>query len=95
MKHCLDLLDLHHDYPVFRKCEVDNVHMVYRTGHSNLYLRHSRIRHLQHDNKTKSTADTPLGLYQGVTEQVVMSRTPGSFRTVLVPRGSSKAEWES
>jgi len=39
------------------------------------------------------TADTPLGLYQGVTEQVVMSRTPGSFRTVLVPRGSSKAEW--
>src|SRR5262249_58559993 len=40
-------------------------------------------------------ADTPLGLYQGVTEQVVMSRTPGSFRTVLVPRGSSKAEWES
>ena len=51
MKHCLDLLDLHHDYPVFPKCEVDNVHMVYRTGHSNLYLRHSRIRHLQHDNK--------------------------------------------
>src|SRR5215467_10325654 len=41
------------------------------------------------------TADTPLGLYQGVTEQVEMSRTPGSFRTVLVPRGSSKAEWES
>jgi hypothetical protein len=39
------------------------------------------------------TADTPLGLYQGVTEQVVMSRTPGSFRTVLIPRGSSKAEW--
>jgi crotonobetainyl-CoA:carnitine CoA-transferase CaiB-like acyl-CoA transferase len=41
------------------------------------------------------TADTPLGRYQGVTEQVVMSRTPGSFRTVLVPRGSSKPEWES
>jgi phosphate transport system substrate-binding protein len=41
------------------------------------------------------TADTSLGLYQGVTEQVAMSRTPGSFRTVLVPRGSSKAEWES
>ena len=40
-------------------------------------------------------ADTPLGRYQGVTEQVVMSRTPGSFRTVLVPRGSSKPEWES
>ena len=39
------------------------------------------------------TAETPLGLYQGITEQVVMSRTPGSFRTVLVPRGSSKPEW--
>ena len=30
---------------------------------------------------------------QGMTDQVVMSRTPGSFRTVLVPRGSSKPEW--
>ena len=39
------------------------------------------------------TAETPLGLYQGISEQVVMSRTPGSFRTVLVPRGSSKLEW--
>jgi len=39
------------------------------------------------------TADTPLGSYQGFTDQVVLSRTPGSFRTVLVPRGSSKPEW--
>jgi crotonobetainyl-CoA:carnitine CoA-transferase CaiB-like acyl-CoA transferase len=39
------------------------------------------------------TAETPLGLYQGIAEQVVMSRTPGSFRTVLVPRASSKPEW--
>ena len=39
------------------------------------------------------TAETPLGLYEGITEQVVMSKTPGSFRTVLVPRGSSKPEW--
>ncbi|MGA8914507.1 MAG: hypothetical protein WB474_00800 [Nitrososphaeraceae archaeon] len=39
------------------------------------------------------TAETPLGLYQGMTEQVVMSRTPGSYRTVLVPRGYSKPEW--
>ena len=39
------------------------------------------------------TADTPLGRYQGLTEQVQMSGTPGSFRTVLVPRGSSKPEW--
>ena len=39
------------------------------------------------------TAETPLGTYQGLTDQLVMSRTPGSFRTVLVPRGSSKPEW--
>jgi crotonobetainyl-CoA:carnitine CoA-transferase CaiB-like acyl-CoA transferase len=39
------------------------------------------------------TAETPLGSYQGMTDQVVMSRTSGSFRTVLVPRGSSKPEW--
>jgi crotonobetainyl-CoA:carnitine CoA-transferase CaiB-like acyl-CoA transferase len=39
------------------------------------------------------TAETPLGIYQGITDQIVMSRTPGSFRTVLVPRGSSKPEW--
>jgi crotonobetainyl-CoA:carnitine CoA-transferase CaiB-like acyl-CoA transferase len=39
------------------------------------------------------TAETPLGTYQGLTDQMVMSRSPGSFRTVLVPRGSSKPEW--
>jgi crotonobetainyl-CoA:carnitine CoA-transferase CaiB-like acyl-CoA transferase len=39
------------------------------------------------------TAETPMGTYQGMTDQVVLSRTPGAFRTVLVPRGSSKAEW--
>src|SRR5262249_10853917 len=39
------------------------------------------------------TAETPLGSYQGLTDQVVMSRTPGSFRTALVPPGSSKPEW--
>jgi crotonobetainyl-CoA:carnitine CoA-transferase CaiB-like acyl-CoA transferase len=39
------------------------------------------------------TADTPLGRYQGVTEQVRMSETPGRYRTVLVPRGSSRPEW--
>ena len=39
------------------------------------------------------TAETPLGTYQGLTDQVVLSRTPGSFQTVLVPRGSSKPEW--
>jgi len=39
------------------------------------------------------TAETPLGTYQGFTDQVVLSRTPGAFRTVLAPRGSSKPEW--
>jgi crotonobetainyl-CoA:carnitine CoA-transferase CaiB-like acyl-CoA transferase len=39
------------------------------------------------------TADTPLGHYQGVTDQVHMSRTPGHYRTVLVPRGSSRRQW--
>jgi hypothetical protein len=38
------------------------------------------------------TAETQLGTYQGFTDQTVM-KTPGSFRTVLVPRGSSKPEW--
>ncbi|MBQ6641973.1 MAG: CoA transferase [Saccharopolyspora sp.] len=39
------------------------------------------------------TAETPLGHYQGVTDQVRMSETPGRYRTVLVPRGSSRPEW--
>jgi crotonobetainyl-CoA:carnitine CoA-transferase CaiB-like acyl-CoA transferase len=39
------------------------------------------------------TAETPLGTYQGMTDQVILPRTPGVFRTVLVPRGSSKPEW--
>jgi hypothetical protein len=39
------------------------------------------------------TAETPLGTYQGLTDQVVLSKTRESFRTVLVPRGSSKPEW--
>src|SRR6476646_2858503 len=39
------------------------------------------------------TAETPCGFYQGMTDQVVLSRTPGAFRTVLVPRGSSKPVW--
>jgi crotonobetainyl-CoA:carnitine CoA-transferase CaiB-like acyl-CoA transferase len=40
------------------------------------------------------TAETPLGTYQGITEQVIMSKTPGHFKYVLVPKGSSKAEWD-
>jgi crotonobetainyl-CoA:carnitine CoA-transferase CaiB-like acyl-CoA transferase len=39
------------------------------------------------------TAETPLGTYQGMTDQIVLSRTPGAYRTVLVPHGSSKPEW--
>ena len=39
------------------------------------------------------TADTPMGRYQGVTDQVSMSQTPGHYRDILVPQGSSRAEW--
>ncbi|HEY1970534.1 MAG TPA: CoA transferase [Pseudonocardia sp.] len=39
------------------------------------------------------TADTPLGHYQGVTEQIRMSSTPGHYNPVLIPRGSAPAEW--
>jgi len=38
-------------------------------------------------------AETPCGHYQGVTDQVAMSVTPGKYRVPLVPRGSSKPEW--
>ncbi|MGL4740329.1 MAG: CoA transferase [Sarcina sp.] len=39
------------------------------------------------------TSSTPCGEYQGVTEQVYMSETPGEYNIVLVPRGSCKPEW--
>ncbi|TPG56547.1 CoA transferase [Sphingomonas glacialis] len=39
------------------------------------------------------TAMTPMGLYTGVTEQVVMSDTPGSYRFVMEPRGSAEPKW--
>jgi PAS domain S-box-containing protein len=38
------------------------------------------------------TAETPLGTYQGMTNHVVMSRTPDACRAMLVPRGSTKPE---
>ncbi len=39
------------------------------------------------------TADTPLGFYQGATDQVYMSRTPESYRTILQPRGANLPVW--
>ncbi|MEV4648642.1 CoA transferase [Saccharopolyspora sp. NPDC049357] len=39
------------------------------------------------------TAETPLGNYQGVTDQVRMTATPGHYRHVLLPRGSSRPQW--
>jgi crotonobetainyl-CoA:carnitine CoA-transferase CaiB-like acyl-CoA transferase len=39
--------------------------------------------------------DTPMGAYQGVTDQVQMSLTPGAYKDVLVPRGSSRLEWQA
>lgn len=38
-------------------------------------------------------AETPCGDYQGVTDQVRMSRTPEHYRVPLVPRGSCRPEW--
>ncbi len=39
------------------------------------------------------TAETPCGTYQGVTDQVLMSKSPGKFHTILMPRGSGRPEW--
>jgi len=39
------------------------------------------------------TAKTALGDYQGVTDQVAMSLTPGAYNPVLSPRGSSRPIW--
>ena len=39
------------------------------------------------------SAHTPMGFYQGVTDQVEMSATPGRYDPVLVPRGSSGSVW--
>lgn len=41
------------------------------------------------------TAVTPMGEYQGVTDQVTMSLTSGRYDQVLIPRGSSRPEWLS
>lgn len=38
-------------------------------------------------------SDGPLGRYQGVTDQVRMSATPGEFRFGLLPMGSARPEW--
>ncbi|KJK57635.1 CoA transferase [Saccharothrix sp. ST-888] len=50
------------------------------------------VEHAYLDPET-FTADTPLGHYQGVTDQVRMSATPGRYRHILVPRGSSAPVW--
>jgi len=39
------------------------------------------------------TAETPLGTYQGLDEQAYLSKSAGSYQTVIVPRGSNKPEW--
>lgn len=52
----------------------------------------SQERHRQQEPDL-FTAETLAGTYQGVTDQVRMSRTPGGYRTVLMPRGSGKPAW--
>ncbi|WP_030257394.1 CoA transferase [Streptomyces violens] len=49
-------------------------------------------RHAYLDPET-FTDETPLGTYQGVTDQVRMSGTPGRYSFTLVARGSSRPEW--
>ncbi|MFI9025586.1 CoA transferase [Streptomyces sp. NPDC053560] len=49
-------------------------------------------RHAYLDPET-FTADTPLGAYQGVTDQVRMSGTPGRYPFTLAARGSCRPEW--
>lgn len=39
------------------------------------------------------TVDSALGRYQGVTEQIRMSQTPGYYTNPLIPRGSHPPEW--
>jgi len=38
-------------------------------------------------------ADTPLGRYTGIGENVHMSETPGKYPHILIPRGSSRPVW--
>jgi crotonobetainyl-CoA:carnitine CoA-transferase CaiB-like acyl-CoA transferase len=49
----------------------------------------------EHTNVTPDlfTAETPLGTYQGLDEQAYLPKSPGSYRTVIAARGSSKPEW--
>jgi crotonobetainyl-CoA:carnitine CoA-transferase CaiB-like acyl-CoA transferase len=62
--------------------DLDYARSVAGTGEEHAYL----------DPET-FTADTPLGAYQGVTDQVRMSETPGRYRHILVPRGASRPAW--
>lgn len=39
------------------------------------------------------TSLTPLGLYQGVTENITLSRTPHHYMNVLSPRGADQPAW--
>lgn len=39
-------------------------------------------------------AETPMGFYKGVAEQVLMTRTPGHYKHLLLPLGSCRPEWE-
>ncbi|MGJ8514171.1 CoA transferase [Carnimonas bestiolae] len=39
-------------------------------------------------------AETEMGFYKGVAEQVEMTRTPGYYKHLLKPLRSSKPEWE-
>lgn len=45
------------------------------------------------DPVVPSPASTPMGRYQGVTDQVAMSATPGHYDPVLDARGAADLAW--
>lgn len=54
----------------------------------------STSQHRYLDPETFQAA-TQMGDYQGVTDQVLMSRTAGAYEPVLVARGASRPEWKA
>lgn len=40
-------------------------------------------------------ANTPMGFYKGIAEQVEMTRSPGRYKHLLLPLNSCRPEWEA
>ncbi|MFI5612081.1 CoA transferase [Amycolatopsis sp. NPDC051903] len=59
------------------------------------YVRHTAGTGGEHEllDPQLFTSLTPLGLYQGVTENITLSRTPHHYLNVLTPRGADQPVW--